>query len=68
MQATDKKTPRDAAIADRRSFLKLAGASAVTGATAAVTAAPAAAAEAVGPKTGLYRETEHIRRYYELAR
>jgi hypothetical protein len=27
-----------------------------------------AQADEAKPKTGLYRETEHIRRYYELAR
>ena len=56
------------AVADRRNFMKLAGAGAVTGAAATVVAIPAVAAAEAKPTTGLYRETEHIRRYYELAR
>lgn len=53
-------------LADRRSFLKLAAASTVAGGMATASTQPA---EAVGkPKEGLYRETEHVRRYYELAR
>ncbi len=57
------------AVADRRSFLKLAGASAVTGGAAiagvdVATAAPLASADT----TGAYHETEHIRRYYDSAR
>ena len=55
-------------VADRRGFLKLAGASAVTGGTGAVAATPATAATEAGSKTALYRETEHVKRYYELAR
>ncbi|CFX17212.1 Formate dehydrogenase region TAT target [Candidatus Filomicrobium marinum] len=63
----DKK----AAAADRRSFLKLAGASVVGGGAAAVAAAsPALAAEVEAePKPGqTYRESEHVKRYYELAK
>lgn len=58
----------DKAVTDRRSFLKLAGiGAAVTGAAAATGTKPASAAEDK-PREGLYRETEHVRRYYELAR
>jgi len=56
--------------ADRRSCLKLAGASLV-GTGAAVTATGAAAAPAQTPKgtaAGDYHETAHIKRYYDLAR
>jgi hypothetical protein len=58
------------ALRDRRSFLKLAGASVVGGGAAAMTAvAPAAAETDAEPKPGqLYRETEHVKRYYELAK
>lgn len=65
MHKDDKPTLRD-----RRSFLKLAGASVVGGGAAAVTAAgPAAAETEAEPKPGqLYRETEHVKRYYELAK
>lgn len=55
---------------DRRGFLKLAGFGAV-GASAAVasaTKAPAAPTEAQPQPGETYRETEHIRKYYELAR
>lgn len=54
-------------VADRRSFLKLAGAGVVTGGAAVAAGKPAAAAE-TKPESGLYRETEHVRRYYELAK
>lgn len=60
------KKPDDKAITDRRSFLKLAGAGVASGA-AAVAATPATAAEAK-PQKGDYRETEHVKRYYELNR
>ena len=60
---------KPAAVADRRRFLKLAAAGTVTGG-AAVVAGTADAAPAL-PATaddGLYRESEHVKRYYELAR
>lgn len=62
----DKK----AATADRRSFLKLAGASVVGGGAAAVAvASPAMAQAETEQKPGqTYRETEHVKRYYELAK
>jgi hypothetical protein len=56
------------AVADRRSFLKLAGASAAAGGAALMTGEKKAQASEAKPKTSLYRETDHIRRYYELAR
>jgi secreted PhoX family phosphatase len=58
-------------VANRRNFLKLAAASAATG-SAAISTATAAAAEpkaaAAGTAEPVYRETEHVKRYYELAR
>ena len=54
---------------DRRSFLKLAGAGAVGGAAALVSAADEADAsnsDASGDR--LYRETDHVKSYYRLAR
>ena len=60
------KQSKKEAVADRRSFLKLAGAAA--GGAALMTGEKKAQASEAKPKTGLYRETEHIRRYYELAR
>lgn len=57
--------------ADRRSFLKLAGAGVVGGSAAAVAAVsgttPADAAEKPNDKS-LYRETEHVKKFYALAR
>ena len=59
----------DSAIADRRSFLKLAGAGAVTGGAVLVGGKGVAEAGATAVKTGrLYKETDHIKTYYELAR
>lgn len=65
-----KQTEKKAATADRRSFLKLAGASVVgSGAAIAATVTPAAAASTPEAATGTaYRETDHVRRYYELAK
>lgn len=56
--------------ADRREFLKLAGVSAATGGVALVSAVtPAAAAITEEDKdSDLYRETQHIKTYYDLAR
>jgi len=65
MKQSEKKGP----AADRRSFLKLAGAGVVsTG--AALVAAPAALEAKVAPAADAagYHETDHIRRYYELAK
>jgi len=56
------------AIADRRSFLKLAGAGVVTGGAVLVGGKPAEASRKPEKKEGLYQESEHVKRYYELAR
>lgn len=74
-KTTDKTTLPTTTVGgvDRRSFLRGVGLGAgAAGAVAALTVAagPAAAAEAVsapGSADG-YRETAHVRRYYELAR
>ena len=59
----------DNAIADRRGFLKLAGAGAVTGGAVLVGGKGAAEASTTADGTGrLYKETDHIKTYYELAR
>ncbi len=60
---------RDTGGADRRSFLKLAGFGALTG--AAVLGAGKGGAEASEAKpenSGLYRETDQVKTYYESAR
>ena len=54
-------------VANRRTFLKLAGAGAAAGGAALMTGEKKAEASEAKPKSSLYRETEHIRRYYELA-
>jgi hypothetical protein len=56
-------------VADRRNFIKLAGATAA-GAGATVATAGVAAAKTVEarPADAMYRETDHVKRYYELAR
>ena len=59
----------DRANADRRSFLKLAGAGAVTGGAVLVGGKGAAEASTTADDTGrLYKQTDHIKTYYDLAR
>ncbi len=55
-------------VADRRGFLKLAGASAVGIGATAVTGTTATAAEAAPATPTGYHESEHVKRYYQLAR
>ncbi len=54
----------------RRDFLKTAGLAGGAAAVAAVAVTPKSAKSAVpeGRKSSGYRETEHIRKYYESAR
>ena len=55
---------------NRREFLKTAAISAGAAAAASGLTATAASADATedGQKSAGYRETDHVRRYYELAR
>ncbi len=55
--------------AKRREFLKLLGVGGVAGAAAMAAGgtAPAEAAEPTPPETG-YRETAHVRKFYETAK
>ncbi len=63
------KEKSERTVADRRSFLKLAGLGTIAGGAAcAVGTAPLAAREELSEDGKLYRETEHIKTYYELAR
>ncbi len=62
------KQDKKEAVADRRGFLKLAGAGAAAGGAALLGGEKQAEAAETKPKASLYRETEHIRRYYESAR
>ena len=69
MKVSKTTKERAAPATDRRGFLKFLGTGAVTGAAAAgavVTGAEAAPKEA--DKDTLYRETEHVKTYYDLAK
>ena len=55
------------AVADRRGFLKLAGLGTVAGGTALV-AGEVQAEEAKESPGKLYRETEHVKTFYDTAR
>lgn len=63
------KAKCDRVNADRRGFLKLAGVGAAAGGVALVSGKNVAEANAPADETGrLYKETDHIKTYYELAR
>lgn len=62
---TDKT---DKATADRRNFIKLAGASAAGAGATVATAGIAAAAPAKPAADAQYRETAHVKQYYDTAR
>jgi anaerobic selenocysteine-containing dehydrogenase len=61
---------KQAKSAPRRDFLKLAGLGTLAGAAAAAVGAPgkAQAATAEAPSASGYRETEHVKKAYELSR
>jgi hypothetical protein len=64
-----KKEQEAKTAAKRRQFLKLAGLGTLSGAAAAAIGGPdAEAKDETGSRTGGYRETEHVRKAYELAR
>lgn len=54
--------------ADRREFLKLAGIGALTGGAAMAMGKNDAEALSDEAQTGQYRESEHVKTYYKLAR
>lgn len=56
------------ATAKRRDFLKLIGLGSVAGAAALATRTATATDDHATPNSPGYRETEHIRKYYETAR
>jgi hypothetical protein len=69
VEARLMKQSKKEVVSDRRSFLKMAGIGAAAGGAALVTGEKKAVASEVKAEGGaLYRETDHIRRYYELAR
>ncbi|MBL4758343.1 MAG: twin-arginine translocation signal domain-containing protein [Rhizobiales bacterium] len=55
-------------VTDRRGFLKLAGLGTVAGGAALVVGDKTAEAAGSTSTTAGYRETDHVKRYYELAR
>ena len=59
---------QDQSKTDRRSFLKLAGLGTVGTVAAAASTVTATAEELTAPKSDGYRETEHVKRVYELSR
>ncbi len=59
---------RDEEGTARRDFLKLAGVAAVTGGGLLAAGAKPAAAEEPQEGSARYRETEHVKTYYKLAR
>jgi len=63
-----KESKEKQVVADRRGFLKLAGFGAAAGGAALLAGDKAAEASDAKAEGSLYRETDHIRRYYELAR
>ena len=65
MKRDEEKKP-----AGRRDFLKLASLGAIAGTVAAATGGKPEEAEAAEPAQGAkgYRETAHVKKFYELAR
>ena len=53
---------------DRRGFLKFAGLGAVAGGATLAAGEVASAETAVHPENSGYRETDHVRTFYDLAR
>jgi len=63
----DRRPETDQAGNDRREFLRLAGLGSVVGGAALVAGTSVEAAEATEAGQG-YRETKHVRTYYDTAR
>ncbi|MEO1066737.1 MAG: twin-arginine translocation signal domain-containing protein [Pseudomonadota bacterium] len=53
---------------DRRTFLKMASVGTLAGGAAAVTGVSAQASEEIQVEGSGYRESEHVKRVYELSR
>jgi len=69
MRKDTDRSSRTAQQIDRRRLLTGAGlAIGAAGATVVSTAAPAAASEPQAPQQDGYRESEHVKTYYRLAR
>ena len=64
MKTNDKNS-----MTDRRGFMKMLGVSAVSGGAALGAGGSEAKAQATASKKdGLYKETEHVKTYYDLAK
>jgi hypothetical protein len=72
MSAKGKSTTgtSEAPTADRRGFMKMIGIGGVGSGVAAIAGTAPVAAESKAPAQtdAVYRETEHVRTYYDLAR
>lgn len=68
MDERSKKSPASKADTDRRSVLKLLGVGSVGTAALTVSGETAAADEAKPADASGYRETEHVKTYYDRAR
>ena len=65
----DKKETELKSVANRRNFMKLVGAGAVASGASLVAGSSEAEPALPEQKAGeLYQETDHVRRYYELAK
>lgn len=66
---TGKTSRSETAVEGRRGFLRMMGFGAVSAGAAAVAGATSVeAAEKAAIEKGDYRETEHVKTYYQLAR
>jgi hypothetical protein len=63
-----RKAKDDAPAENRRGFLKLAGLGAVASGATLIAGDKAEAAAPKSPTAAGYRETEHVKRFYETAR
>ena len=62
------KTKEESSVSERRDFLKLASLGTVLGGAAIAAGGHAAASETEDPSESGYRETTHVKTYYELTR
>jgi hypothetical protein len=70
MDTNNDSGARGRTVSDRRGFLRMIGTGAAGGAVALATGEAAATAATEPPRKDgeLYRETEHVKTYYKLAR
>lgn len=64
----DKTDKKDKAVASRRRFFKIASLGSVAGGVAIAAGAGIDGAEAAEPEGSGYRETDHVKTVYDLAR